>query len=77
MTNYKYKAILYETPAQWGGTYLSKAKVEELNKPKPVDSVLLDKKCYKTAEGIFFGRRGWERHEKFHVEIEDEPRVLA
>ena len=77
MTNHKYKAILYETPVNCEYLYVPKAKVEELNKPKPVDSVLLDKKCYKTAEGIFFGRRGWERHEKFHVEIEDEPRVLA
>jgi hypothetical protein len=77
MTNHKYKAILYETPVICEFLYIPEAKAKELNKPKPVDSVLLDKKCYKTAEGIFFGSRNWDRDAKLHIEIEEEPRILA
>ena len=73
----KYKAILYETPDECDFLYIPEAKAKELNKPKPVDSILLDKKCFKTAEGAFFGSRGWGRHERFHIEIEDMPRIIA
>jgi len=56
--------------------YVSDMKRKELNNPKPVDSILLDKKCFTTAEGIFYGRRGWKRTGDLHIEIEDQPRII-
>lgn len=60
----KYKAILYE--------------IEYIDVPaKPVDSILLDERCYTTAEKIFYDERGWVRSEKHHIEIETNPRFTA
>ena len=53
-------------------------KLEYWDQPQvPVDSVLLDKKCYTTAEKFFFNKRGWKKAEHYHIEIEDMPRFLA
>ncbi len=43
----------------------------------PIDTILLDKKCYTTAENLFFNKRGWNRSDHYHVEIENIPRFLA
>jgi len=60
----KYKATLF--------------KQEYIDEPsRPIDTILLDKKCYATAENFFFDKRGWKRAEHFHIEIEDMPRFLA
>jgi len=60
----KYKATLF--------------RLEHIDEPQvPVDSTLLDKKCYATAEKFFFNNRGWKKTEHFHIEIEDMPRFLA
>ena len=72
----KYKAILYETPEQTEYLFVSNMKQRELNNPKPVDSVLLDKKCYSTADKYFFNKRGWTRDDRYHIEIEEEPRMI-
>ena len=73
----KYKATLYETPEECDFLYVSEAKQKELNKPKPIDSTLLNEKCFETAERVFFGKRGWVRGSRFHIEIEDMPRIIA
>lgn len=72
----KYKAILYETPEQTEYLFVSNMKQRELNNPKPVDSVLLDTKCYSTADKYFFNKLGYIRGDKYHVEIEEEPRMI-
>lgn len=60
----KYKATLYES--------------EFIDVPaKPIDSILLDKICYTTAEKIFYDERGWIKSENYHIEIESKPRFLA
>ena len=60
----KYKATLF--------------KQEYIDEPsKPIDSVLLDKKCYTTAEKFFYDKRGWKKAEHYQIEIEDMPRFLA
>ena len=71
----KYKAILYETPEEMEYLFVSKGKRDDLNKPKPVDSVLLDQRSYSIAEKYFFNKRGWTRGGKYHIEIEKEPRI--
>ena len=43
----------------------------------PIDSILLDKQCYTTAEKFFYDKRGWKRAEHYHIEIENTPRFLA
>jgi hypothetical protein len=73
----KWKAILYETPEIMDYLYVSKGRREQLNNPRPIDSILLDKKCFKTAESHFFGAGGWPKGEQFHVEFEEEPRITA
>jgi hypothetical protein len=73
----KYKAILYETPEQTEYLFVSNMKQRELNNPKPIDSVLLDTKCYSTADKYFFNKRGWNRNlANYHIEIEQEPRMI-
>ena len=73
----KYKATLYESKDHMEYLFLTQSKREELNKPRPVDTALLDKKCYKTAERHFFSERGWvHARGNYHVEIEDKPRVI-
>ena len=72
----KYKAILYETREEVEYLYLSKLKQEELNKVRPIDSTLLDKKCYSSADKYFHTKMGWPRTDSLHIEIEDEPRVV-
>jgi hypothetical protein len=44
---------------------------------EPIDTILLDKKCYPTAEKFFYDKRGWKRGEHYHIEIENMPRFLA
>ena len=73
----KYKAILYQTPQLCDFLFVPIAKQNELNKPKPVDSTLLDEKCYRTAENIFYNKREWPRSDRLHIEIESIPRILA
>jgi len=72
----KYKAILYETPESTDFLYISQIKREELERAKPVDSTLLNKKCYATAENYFFKKRGWAKSDLFYIEIEDQPRII-
>ena len=72
----KYKATLYETPEITDFLYISQIKQEELCRPKPVDSTLLDKRCYATAEKFFFSKKGWRRADCFHIEIEEAPRII-
>ena len=72
----KYKALLYETPQDADFLYISQIKKEELQRPKPVDSILLNKRCYKSAENHFFKKRGWAKTDFLHIEIEDQPRVI-
>jgi len=60
----RYKATLFEQKV-----------IDE--RAEPIDTILLDKKCYPTAEKLFFNKRGWERTEHLHIEIEDMPRFLA
>ena len=68
----KYKATLFKLE------YEATINGMTINEPQvPVDSVLLDKKCYTTAENFFFNKRGWTKTEPFHIEIEDMPRFLA
>tara|TARA_R110002020_G_scaffold244811_3_gene458495 strand:- start:65 stop:262 length:198 start_codon:yes stop_codon:yes gene_type:complete len=59
----RYKAILWHTPALHCES-------------KPIDSVLLKKKCYRLAEEEFFTNRKWTRDIDYHIEIEDIPRIL-
>lgn len=73
----KYKAILYEEPQICDFSFITIAKQNELNKPKPIDSTLLDKKCFKTAENIFYNKKGWTRSDRMHIEFESMPRILA
>tara|TARA_R100001244_G_scaffold46032_3_gene41309 strand:+ start:496 stop:729 length:234 start_codon:yes stop_codon:yes gene_type:complete len=72
----KYKATLYETPEITDFLYVSQIKREELNRPKPIDSTLLDERCYATAEKFFFNKKGWRRGETLHIEIEEKPRAI-
>jgi len=72
----KYKAILYETPQDADFLYISQIKKDELQRPKPVDSTLLNKRCYVTAENYFFKTRGWIKNAYYHIEIEDNPRII-
>ena len=44
---------------------------------RPIDSILLEKKCHTTAENFFFNKRGWKKAEHYHIEIDDLPRFLA
>ena len=60
----KYKATLFKTDL-------------EEDQSEPIDTILLDKICYTTAENFFFDKRGWEKKEYYHIEIEDMPRFLA
>jgi len=53
-------------------------KQEVINeRAEPIDTILLDKKCYSTAEKFFYDKRGWKRGEHYHIEIENMPRFLA
>ncbi len=63
----RYKATLYH----------SKQNLNNKTITEPVDSILLDEKCYRTADNIFFEERGWNRNSDLHVEIEKLPRTLA
>ena len=72
----KYKATLYETPEITDFLYVSQIKQEELSRSKPVDTTLLDKRCYATAEKFFFNKKGWRRADTFHIEIEEVPRII-
>ena len=73
----KYKAILYETRTEVEFLYLPEHKRRELNQPRPIDSVLLDTKCYSTAAKYFFDKRGWNKNTaSYHIEIEQEPRMI-
>lgn len=64
----KYKATLYH----------SKQDLNNKTITAPVDSILLDEKCYRTAERYFFKDRDWDReHYDFHVEFEKTARTLA
>jgi hypothetical protein len=72
----KYKATLYETPEITDFLYVSQIKQEEMSRPKPIDSTLLDKRCYTTAEKFFFNKQGWRRAETLHIEIEEQPRII-
>ena len=63
----KYKAILYHSTE-----YPNQEPVTQ-----PIDTVLLNEKCYRTADNIFFEERGWNRNSDLHVEIEKLPRTLA
>ena len=54
---YKYKAILYETPRIIDAMYVPNKTQTELNKPKPVDVFYLNEKSYKVAEYHFFVKR--------------------
>ena len=73
----KYKATLYEERAGADEyLYLPEHRRRELTLPRPIDSVLLDKRCYKTAESHFFSKRGWPRAETYFVEIEKHPRMI-
>jgi hypothetical protein len=68
----KYRAILYETPIIVDFLYIPDEKMEELNRPKPLDVFYLDKKCFKTAEKYFFVTRKWKRDgARLHIEIEE------
>ena len=62
----KYKATLY-----YSKECLTKGVITE-----PIDTVLLNKKCYQTAEVYFFDDGRWDRSEALHIEIESEPRVI-
>ena len=72
----KYKAILYETRTAVDFLYLPEHKRRELNQPRPIDSVLLDTKCYSTADKYFFNKLGYIKGDKYHIEIEQEPRMI-
>jgi len=72
----KYKATLYETPEITDFLYISQIKADELSRPKPIDTTLLDKRCYATAEKFFFNQKGWRRADTLHIEIEDKPRII-
>tara|TARA_R110000824_G_scaffold243272_1_gene431904 strand:+ start:2935 stop:3162 length:228 start_codon:yes stop_codon:yes gene_type:complete len=69
----RYKAILWRTP---GLGYLSQEDVGAYGISTPVDTALLKKKCYSTAEDIFFNQRSWKRSPDYHVEIEEAPRIV-
>ena len=72
----KYKAVLYDTPENTDCPFLSNKNKEEPNNSIPVDSVLLHKRCYQIADEYFFNQRGWMRGSTYHIEIEDEPRII-
>ena len=64
----RYKATLYH----------SKQDLNNKTITEPVDSILLDEKCYRTAERHFFKDRAWDReHYDFHIEFEKTARTLA
>lgn len=71
----KWKATLWETPRSCGSP-IPKG-IKGLNQ-FPVDTVLLTKKCYSTAEDIFFTERHWGTRERehLHIEIEELPRIV-
>jgi len=69
---YKYKAILYETPRIVDAMYVPNKTQAELNKPKSVDVFYLNEKSYKAAEHYFFVRRGWIREAaSYHIKFEE------
>ena len=75
---FKYKAVLFEERASGDEyLYLPEHKRRELSLPRPVDSILLDKRCFKTAENYFFNKRGWDKREELFIEIEKKPRIIG
>ena len=72
----KYKATLYETPEITDFLCVSQIKKEEMERSKPVDTTLLDVRCFLTAEKFFFNQKGWRRADTLHIEIEENPRII-
>ena len=64
----RWKATLWHTPIQAG---------KAVGVGRPLDTVLLTKRCHTTAEDIFFNKRKWDRQIDYHIEIEKEPRHLS
>ena len=73
----KYKAILYEERGREDEyLYLPEHKRRELTQPRPIDSILLDARCFTTAETYFFNKRGWTKLPSYFIEIEENPRMI-
>ena len=73
----KYKAVLYEERGnEHEYLYLPEHKRRELSQPRPIDSILLDARCFKQAETYFFNKRGWDKSPSYFIEIEENPRMV-
>ena len=73
----KYKAVLYEERgSEHEYLYLPEHKRRELTQPRPIDSILLDARCFTTAETYFFNKRGWAKLPSYFIEIEENPRMI-
>ena len=76
----KYKAVLYQKTIKVGFPPDESEIVDgESVGGIPVDSILLNERCLKKAEIAFFTKNTWkdEDKERFHIEIEDIPRIIA
>ena len=74
----RWKAVLWETPRTCEVHPVPEAHRKKYLSAIPVDTVLLTKKCYSTAEDIFFNERNWGARNRghLHVEIEELPRIV-
>jgi len=74
----RWKAVLWETPRTIEVRPMSEAHLKKYFSPTPIDTVLLTKKCYSTAEDIFFNERNWGTQDRghLHIEIEELPRIV-